>query len=186
MCSCALVTLAFFFIQVTAERVEEALQAFTDKYVLCSNCRLPELDADRSCRACGASASSKSKSKHKEGGKASKASKVSKRSKKDKNKDKSASAAAASASTTQDSSSDEETKGSDDDDGSKEHKVPGLDEFMSRLYTARDTYTSDKQQAAKLTAVDRLLDACWACKTSQAFDKIKADATAVLRILDVA
>lgn len=38
---------------ITIEQMECVVQKYVEKYVLCDNCKLPELDAERICQACG-------------------------------------------------------------------------------------------------------------------------------------
>jgi translation initiation factor 2 beta subunit (eIF-2beta)/eIF-5 len=38
---------------VTVEQMERVIQTYVEKYVLCTKCNLPELNAEKICQACG-------------------------------------------------------------------------------------------------------------------------------------
>lgn len=39
--------------QVTTDQLENTVQVYIEKFVLCAKCKLPELDTDKRCQACG-------------------------------------------------------------------------------------------------------------------------------------
>jgi translation initiation factor 2 beta subunit (eIF-2beta)/eIF-5 len=39
--------------QVTVAQLESVVQKFIEQYVLCTSCKLPELDSNGNCQACG-------------------------------------------------------------------------------------------------------------------------------------